>query len=482
MTARYGQLANFCLKTTDLGLMLLALAIAIIINYAPSDKPGVSAYALDFLSTRVKVGNALLCGLLLAVWYIAFELQGLYRSHRLTTFNTELREIVRAVLVASVSLFMVAELGGWETMTLLTTGYVALIAFTLIAGMRLLVRLNLRRLRLGGHNIKKLLLVGNGPRAEWLATQVSERSDLGYRLVGYVDEERRLTNFALANVPWLGQFENLRSVIADEVVDEVFITLPIKSQYSRIEEAITILEEQGIMVHLLSDVFPHRLARSRAWEFEGAPLVSLHSAPSISWRTEAKRIIDFVGSLLLLLLCSPLLLLAAIAIKLDSTGPVLFVQERMGYNKRRFRMIKFRTMTVDAEARMKDLEHLNEKDGPVFKIRSDPRMTRVGRLLRKLSIDELPQLVNVLFGDMSLVGPRPLPMRDVLGLNVAWQKRRFSVKPGLTCLWQVSGRSNLSFEEWMQLDLEYIDRWSLALDCKILLRTIPAILTAEGAT
>jgi exopolysaccharide biosynthesis polyprenyl glycosylphosphotransferase len=482
MTARYGQLANFCLKTTDLGLMLLALAIAIIINYAPSDKPGVSAYALDFLSTRVKVGNALLCGLLLAVWYIAFELQGLYRSHRLTTFNTELREIVRAVLVASVSLFMVAELGGWETMTLLTTGYVALIAFTLIAGMRLLVRLNLRRLRLGGHNIKKLLLVGNGPRAEWLATQVSERSDLGYRLVGYVDEERRLTNFALANVPWLGQFENLRSVIADEVVDEVFITLPIKSQYSRIEEAITILEEQGIMVHLLSDVFPHRLARSRAWEFEGAPLVSLHSAPSISWRTEAKRIIDFVGSLLLLLLCSPLLLLAAIAIKLDSTGPVLFVQERMGYNKRRFRMIKFRTMTVDAEARMKDLEHLNEKDGPVFKIRSDPRMTRVGRILRKLSIDELPQLVNVLFGDMSLVGPRPLPMRDVLGLNVAWQKRRFSVKPGLTCLWQVSGRSNLSFEEWMQLDLEYIDRWSLALDCKILLQTIPAILTAEGAT
>jgi len=335
---------------------------------------------------------------------------------------------------------------------------------------------------LRGHNIKKLLLVGNGPRAEWLATQVAERSDLGYRLVGYLDEERRLKNRALARVPWLGQFEELRRVIANEIVDEVFITLPIKSQYSRIEEAITILEEQGIMVHLFSDVFPHRLARSRAWEFEGAPIVSLQSAPSISWRTEAKRVIDFVGSLILLLLGLPLFLLVALAIKLDSAGPILFIQERMGYNKRRFRMIKFRTMTVDAEARMKELEHLNEQDGPAFKIRADPRMTRVGRVLRKLSIDELPQLVNVLFGDMSLVGPRPLPMRDVMGLNVAWQKRRFSVKPGLTCLWQVSGRSNLSFEQWMQLDLEYIDRWSLALDCKILLRTIPAILTAEGAT
>jgi lipopolysaccharide/colanic/teichoic acid biosynthesis glycosyltransferase len=178
---------------------------------------------------------------------------------------------------------------------------------------------------------------------------------------------------------------------------------------------------------------------------------------------------------------SPLLLLVALGIKLDSPGPVFFIQERMGYNKRRFRMIKFRTMSADAEARMKELEHLNETDGPAFKIRHDPRMTRIGRLLRKLSIDELPQLINVLLGDMSLVGPRPLPMRDVHGLEVAWQKRRFSVKPGLTCLWQVSGRSNLSFEQWMQLDLEYIDRWSLALDCKILLKTIPAILSAEGA-
>jgi len=481
MTTRYGQLANFFMKMTDLGLMLVALWLAIVINYAPADQASVPAYAVDFLSSRIKVGNALLGGLLIIIWYIAFELQGLYQSHRLSSFADELKEICRAVFVALVALLIVAQVGRWKTINLRTTVCIAAIVITLIGGMRVLLRMHLRQLRLRGHNIKKLLLIGNGPRAEWLAKHVAQRTDLGYRLVGYVDEERRLKDPKTFDVPWLGFISDLAHIIENEVIDEVFITLPVKSQYSRIETAITILEEQGIMVHLFSDLFPHKLARSRAWEFEGTPLVSLQSAPSISWRTEAKRVIDFVGSLILLVLLLPLLLLVAVVIKLDSAGPIFFVQERMGYNKRRFRMIKFRTMTADAEARIKEIEHLNETDGPAFKIRHDPRMTRVGRLLRKLSIDELPQLINVLFGDMSLVGPRPLPMRDVLGLEVAWQKRRFSVKPGLTCLWQVSGRSNLSFEEWMQLDLEYIDRWSLALDCKILLRTIPAIISAEGA-
>src|SRR6185295_17698496 len=265
-------------------------------------------------------------------------------------------------------------------------------------------------------------------------------------------------------------------------IDEVFIALPIKSQYSQIASAITTLEEQGIMVHLASDLFPHKLARSRAWEFEGTPLISLHSAPPVTWKTEVKRLIDVGISAVLLVTLAPLLVLAAVIIKLDSQGSVFFVQERVGFNKRRFRMLKFRTMRHDAEERMKEIEHLNEKTGPIFKIRNDPRITRVGRWLRRTSIDELPQLVNVLLGDMSVVGPRPLSVRDAIRMEAAWQKRRFSVKPGLTCLWQVSGRSNLSFEQWMQLDLEYIDRWSLGLDWAILLRTIPAILTARGAS
>jgi exopolysaccharide biosynthesis polyprenyl glycosylphosphotransferase len=194
-----------------------------------------------------------------------------------------------------------------------------------------------------------------------------------------------------------------------------------------------------------------------------------------------KRAVDFLGSAALLILISPALLVTAILIKLSSHGPVLFKQNRLGLNKRHFSIYKFRTMVVDAEKRMSEIAHLNEVSGPVFKIKHDPRITPVGRFLRKTSIDELPQLFNVLKGDMSLVGPRPLPVRDYEGFSEDWQRRRFSVKPGITCLWQVAGRSSIPFEHWMELDLQYIDKWSLWLDFKILLRTIPAVLRGSGA-
>jgi lipopolysaccharide/colanic/teichoic acid biosynthesis glycosyltransferase len=189
-----------------------------------------------------------------------------------------------------------------------------------------------------------------------------------------------------------------------------------------------------------------------------------------------------IGALAGLFVLSPLLLATALAIKLTSRGPVFFVQERCGYGKRPFRMYKFRSMYVDADRLQASLEERNEASGPVFKIRDDPRITPLGRLLRTSSIDELPQLWNVLRGEMSLVGPRPLPMRDVQRINRPSDMRRFSMRPGLTCLWQVQGRSNLSFDRWVELDLEYIDTWSLGLDARILVKTVPAVLSAEGAT
>jgi len=199
------------------------------------------------------------------------------------------------------------------------------------------------------------------------------------------------------------------------------------------------------------------------------------------WRTDAKRLFDILASSLLLLLSSPLLLLIAALIKVTDPGPVFFAQSRVGLSKRRFKMYKFRTMVVNAEQRMRQLEHLNEVSGPVFKLKDDPRVTPIGKLLRKSSLDELPQLINVLKGEMSLVGPRPLPVRDYEGFNQDWQRRRFSVRPGLTCLWQIAGRSSIPFETWMQLDLQYIDRWSFWLDMQILARTIPAVLRGFGA-
>ena len=388
----------------------------------------------------------------------------------------------RGVFICSVALLVAAHAGNWPTINVVTVALFALIAFSMIAAMRMLLRWNLRRLRRRGHNVKSLLLIGGGLRGRRFAEQVKAQHDLGYKVIGYVDGDRAFARHEIAGSAWLGTIDDLPVILENEVIDEAAIALPIKSQYSQIESAVALLEEQGITTHLLSDLFPQKLARSHSAELNGVPIISLHSVPPFSWRTEAKRLMDVIGGTILLVMLAPLFALVAIAIKLESPGPVFFVQDRFGLNKRRFRMIKFRTMRADAEERMKEIEHLNEKSGPIFKIRNDPRITRVGRWLRKTSIDELPQLINVLFGEMSIVGPRPLSVRDALRMEVAWQKRRFSVKPGLTCLWQISGRSNLSFEQWMELDLEYIDHWSLKLDASILIRTIPAIVTARGAS
>jgi exopolysaccharide biosynthesis polyprenyl glycosylphosphotransferase len=479
MVARHGSISDFFLKVSDLSLVLISLGLTIVYRYSPAQNP---TFVIDYLSQRVKVANAILGFALLLSWYGAFATQGLYVSHRLSSMAEELKEITRAVMISSAALLVAAQLGNWLTINAITVAEFSLLAFTLIACVRLALRLNLRRLRARGHNVKSLLLVGGGARGRRFAAQLERRQDLGYKLIGYVDTDLALAGDELAGAPWLGNIADLPRIVANAVIDEVAIALPIKSHYTQIETAVALLEEQGITTHLLSDLFPQKLARSHPSDFNGLPIVTLDSTPRFSWRTEAKRLLDFAGAAVLLLITAPILLLAAIAIKLDSHGPVFFVQERVGLNKRRFRMIKFRTMSADAESRMQEIEHLNEKTGPIFKMRHDPRVTRVGRWLRKTSVDELPQLLNVLLGDMSIVGPRPLSLRDALRMEVAWQKRRFSVKPGLTCLWQVSGRSNLSFEQWMQLDLEYIDHWSLGLDASIMLRTIPAIVLARGAS
>jgi exopolysaccharide biosynthesis polyprenyl glycosylphosphotransferase len=209
--------------------------------------------------------------------------------------------------------------------------------------------------------------------------------------------------------------------------------------------------------------------------------MTLHDESRGGWASLIKRASDFVISLTLLVALSPLLAIIAILIKLTSSGPVFFIQTRMGFGKRPFKIFKFRTMVQDAEKQMAKVEHLNETQGPTFKLKNDPRITPLGKFLRKTSLDEIPQLFNVLVGDMSLVGPRPLPLRDYEGFSEDWHRRRFSVKPGITCLWQIMGRSSIGFEEWMALDMRYIDQWSVWLDVKILFQTIPAVFRGSGA-
>jgi exopolysaccharide biosynthesis polyprenyl glycosylphosphotransferase len=261
----------------------------------------------------------------------------------------------------------------------------------------------------------------------------------------------------------------------------VFITLP-RDKYSHlIDTIVNLCEEQGIIVRLRTDMFKLKIARWNVDELDGMRIVTISSGPPDGWQLVAKRLLDMCASAALLLVLAPIFAIVALLIKLESTGPVFFRQERVGLNKRRFRVFKFRTMVDGAENQQQTLESFNEASGPVFKIKADPRITSFGKFLRRYSIDELPQLYNVLKGEMSLVGPRPLPVRDVERIDARWHRRRFSVKPGVTCLWQVNGRSDVGFSDWVRMDLEYIDQWSLGLDMKILIKTVPTVLKGSGA-
>ncbi|MBN1318823.1 MAG: sugar transferase [Anaerolineales bacterium] len=252
--------------------------------------------------------------------------------------------------------------------------------------------------------------------------------------------------------------------------------------FGQIEVAIQICELEGVEVWLLADFFKTQLSKTILDDFIDRPTLVFRSTPEESWQALAKHIIDFLGAFFFLICFSWLFLLIAILIKATSTGPVLFRQRRSGLNGKPFIMLKFRSMISDAEQRQHELASINEMTGPVFKVTNDPRITPLGRWLRRYSLDELPQLWNVLRGEMSLVGPRPLPVDEVLRFNDLSHRRRLSVKPGLTCLWQICGRNDVKdFSDWVRLDLEYIDNWSLWLDLKILLRTIPIVLTGAGA-
>jgi exopolysaccharide biosynthesis polyprenyl glycosylphosphotransferase len=260
------------------------------------------------------------------------------------------------------------------------------------------------------------------------------------------------------------------------------ICLPLRSQYETIARLITVATEMGLIVRMPADFFELKLARAEVEHLDKIPMVTLSEPTPSSLGLLVKRTLDVVFTSVALVLSAPLFLITAIAIKLESPGPVFFGQERVGLGRRKFRMWKFRSMVRDAESQLAKLEQLNEVKGAAFKIRHDPRVTRVGQLLRKLSLDELPQLVNVLVGEMSLVGPRPLPLRDVERIPNGWQMRRFSMKPGITCLWQVNGRHKIDFDHWMELDLQYIDNWSPGLDLEIMMKTLPAVLRGTGAS
>ncbi|PAW77450.1 MAG: exopolysaccharide biosynthesis polyprenyl glycosylphosphotransferase [Pedosphaera sp. Tous-C6FEB] len=315
---------------------------------------------------------------------------------------------------------------------------------------------------------RRLVLIGTAEDTAALAHDLEGKARGAVEILAQLD---------LNQTSWKGLVELLHDRAANGVLLSARHTY-----FEQVEKVIELCELEGVEVWLLADFFKTRIAQTSVDDFLGRPMVVFRSAPEASWQGVAKQALDLVGALVLLVLSSPLMLLAALAVKWTSPGPVFFRQQRSGLNGRPFTMLKFRTMVTDAEQLKAELASFNEMDGPVFKVTNDPRVTPVGRWLRKWSVDELPQLWNVLRGEMSLVGPRPLPVDEIRRINDLAHRRRLSVKPGLTCLWQISGRNEVSsFKEWVRLDLEYIDNWSLWLDLKILLKTIPVVLTGAGA-
>ena len=466
-------------KLFDLALMVCAFTLAVL--PVLREHGGISF--AQFLSMRVKIGNIVLFLSLLVLWHVIFSVFGLYHSKRLSSRRAELFDLIKATTTGTIVLGTMAILFHIEVVN----STFLLVFWTLVTGpgmvSRLMLRYFLARLRTHHRNLRCMLIAGTNRRAVAFARKIEAKPELGYRIVGFVDEEwEGSAEFRKTGYPLSGSFNDLPEILRQCVVDEVVMGLPVKSCYFQAARIAAMCEEQGIIVRFPSSIFDLKLARTKAEDFAGDSVITMSSTGALEdWPAVVKRTMDLVLSLLLLIGLSPVFLVTAVLIKTTSAGPVFFRQKRLGLNKRIFQIFKFRTMVVDAEQRQAELEKLNEAAGPVFKIKKDPRITPIGSFLRKTSIDELPQLLNVLAGDMSLVGPRPLPVRDYEGFDKDWQRRRFSVRPGITCLWQINGRSSIPFEQWMELDMQYIDKWSLWLDLKILYRTIPAVLKGSGA-
>ncbi len=324
---------------------------------------------------------------------------------------------------------------------------------------------------------RKALIYGAGENGKRVVEMLTENPQSDITPIGFIDcRKRGLWSFR--DVALIGGIESLQRTALEGQVDLLFMAAePEDLQDS--QRVFELAEQMGIPVCVLPHIYRTRISACHLERFNGQPALVYSSARPKSVSTLAKETVDRLVAGIGLIAISPLLALTAIAVKMTSKGPALFKQTRLGQNGAPFGVYKFRTMCVDAESKKKTLQQKNEMSGPMFKIKADPRITPLGKILRKYSVDELPQLINVLKGEMSLVGPRPALPKEVAKFS-PWQRRKLAVKPGLTCIWQVSGRNNIDFEDWMKLDLEYIDNWSLWLDAKIIARTAPTVLKGTG--
>jgi exopolysaccharide biosynthesis polyprenyl glycosylphosphotransferase len=452
----------------------------------------VLAFAVVLVATNVRFGRAsgwpqdvkaslpdanLAVAVFVGMWIAVLWMHGMYRSRARWTRRGDAVAVLRATLVQlafTLSLLYIFKLPNVSRLLLI-------VVFPSLAAAAIAIRIAIRQFlvfaRDHGRNVRYVLVVGANSRAKAFADLIESHAELGLVVVGHLKTDPSDGGVILER-PLLGMLSDLEQVFRSQIVDEVAICLPFSNE-ELIEQAVYVCEQEGKVVRIPVAPIERVLTAARLESIDGIGVYSLANGPDRAVSLGFKRLVDVVGASVLLVVFSPLALLIALAIRIDSGGPVFFRQERVGLHGRPFFVVKFRSMCMDAEDQLKDLLPENEIRGHAFKLAKDPRITRVGRVLRRTSLDELPQLLNVLRGPMSLVGPRPPLPAEVAQYDV-WHRRRLSMKPGITGLWQVGARRDPEFDRWVEQDLEYIDTWSLWLDFKIIARTVPAVLGGTG--
>jgi exopolysaccharide biosynthesis polyprenyl glycosylphosphotransferase len=416
---------------------------------------------------------------LIIILPISFRFSGVYPYRRGRSLIEETYAIATATGVGVMAMIVIVLFFRPLLYSRLIFFYTAFMVTILMGAGRFVLQLALDHLRTYGVGVRRVILVGAGDVGRMVMRTIVARPDYGYQLLGFLDDNpsKGLTNIGPYRA--LGQVANLGQILDAETVDTVIICLPWQS-HRMIQRLLRTCEQSEVKAQVVPDLF--QLTKNQVYveELNGIPLISTRDISIRGWNFVVKRAFDLALSVIGGLLTLPISLLIAIAIKLDSPGPVLFSQIRIGRNGEPFRCYKFRSMIDGAADMQHDLDELNEASGPLFKVRNDPRRTRVGRWIRRFSLDELPQVINVIRGEMSLVGPRPNLPEEVEQYQ-EWHKKRLTASPGITGLWQVSGRSDLTFDEMVLLDIYYVENWNLAMDLGILIRSIPAIVRARGA-
>ncbi len=419
--------------------------------------------------------------------HLSLRLFGIYDSLRNQKFPHVFSKIIKASITGTTGITFIMYLLHMDAVSRLFLGFFAIFQVLFFTISKAILFYTLRHNRDRDYNTRKVLIIGTKNRAIDLIKEILSNPESGYRIHGCLETTDMKINVGktvIENISIIGTMADFKDILRHDVIDEIIFALPLK-MVDHIHKYIFFAENMGINVRITPDFQIQRImyypetAKVYIDTFLGIPTMSLSSTPHKDTELIIKSIIDYSFAALGTLILFPFFILIGFAIKITSQGPILFTQTRSGLNGRNFTLYKFRTMVVGAESLRTELDTSNEMDGPVFKVKNDPRITRIGHFLRKTSLDELPQLLNILKGEMSLVGPRP-PLPSELESYHTWQRRKLSMKPGLTCIWQVSGRNNIPFKQWMKMDLEYIDNWSLFLDFKLLVLTVKEVLLGKG--